>query len=141
MERRSAYRRPTPDPGGSVTTECRLGGPLARAFLAALAVETEEGVRQLLETRRVDRTPTALAGPVGAFVDAHDRPGHLIDQVGDVVADRQVALSFERRGTGVREVLVEADLARDVGLRSVERVRLELRLPLLKLGSLVFEAL
>ena len=100
----------------------------ASPLFPALAVHAQKRVGQSSESGRVDGPAASLARPIGTVVDAAYRPGDLIDQVADVVADRKISLPIECCRASIGEVLVESHLAAHVRLGRVERVRFELRL-------------
>src|SRR5207249_5710459 len=71
--------------------------------------------------RFVDRAATALARAVGSGPDPPERRIDLVEQIPEVVAERQIALALERERAGVCRLFVEGDLAGQVGLGLVER--------------------
>ena len=76
-----------------------------------------------------------IADAVGAVVHALERAVDLVQEVANVVLDREVLLALERGRAGVRGLVVEAHVARQLGLGRGESVlldRRELRLQLLR---------
>src|SRR2546425_1158768 len=69
-------------------------GRSARALVDLLAVEAERRIRQREQPRLRDRVPAVLADPVCPTVDRVDCVIHLVQQVADVVADRELFLAL-----------------------------------------------
>src|SRR4051794_38377114 len=76
-----------------------IEGSAARARLRVLDAEVD--VRQRLDPGFLDRLAAHLADPVGAVVHPLERPIDLLDQVADVLLDREFLLPLERRRAGV----------------------------------------
>ena len=68
---------------------------------------------------------TPLADPVGAVVDALERTFDLVEEIADVLLDRQVLLAFERGRSGVGGLVVQADVTGHLGLGGGEGVLFE----------------
>ncbi len=94
---------------------------------------------QGLEPSAVDGVAATLAGAVGAVVDPAHGAIDLLHQVLDVVLDREIAFSLERRAAGIGEVLVQTHFAREVALRPLEGFAIELGVLALEGPVLLFE--
>src|SRR5438067_11220379 len=96
-------------------------GRSARALVDLFAVQAERRIRQRQQPRLRDRVPAVLADPIRPAVDRVNGVVDLVQQVADVVYDRELFLALEREASRVRVLLVEGNLAGHLRLRDVER--------------------
>src|SRR4051794_30734600 len=110
------------------------------SVLGLRVLDAELHVGERLQPRLLDRLAAPHADSERAVVQSLERGVDLLHQVANVVLDREVALALEREGAGVRVLLVEGDLARQIRLRRREGGLLDRRQLRLELRALLLQA-
>src|SRR4051812_23651765 len=94
----------------------RVTAGLANPLFGLLVLETEVRVGQRLQSGLLDGLPAPVAETVRALVDLAHGLVDLVEEVPEVVDQREVLLALEGRAARVGVLLVEAHLAGHIGL-------------------------